>query len=92
MANGDWYTVMALRRIYLFDIQINKPFNIETLSGMKFDKPQISIGFRRLIAKTYLWDANIEVVGTYPNYTIKYDTTTIEPTSTVQVLFLESDY
>lgn len=89
---GEWYNVMVLRRYYIAHLPINKEFNIEEISGMKFKHPNLFANYLNLISKSLLWDARLEVVGTYPNYKFDYDSKTIDDSSIVQLLIIEGDF
>lgn len=89
---GEWYNVMVLRKYFITHLPVNKKFNIEEVSGMKFDHPELFVNYLNLINKKNVWDANLEIMGEYPNYYFSYDKDSIDDKSVVQLLVIEGDF
>lgn len=89
---GEWYSVMVLRKYFIAHLPINKEFNIEEISGMKFEHPEMIVSFLNLVSNSLYWDANIAIEGEYPKFHFSYDALSISEDSIIQLLIMEGDY
>lgn len=70
---GNWYDVRVIRKEKVFEMELNKNFNIESVTGLKnWINPQFLISlvsFEVSVPSTI--DTRVEIQGVYPNYIFK---------------------
>lgn len=86
-----WITINHFKKIDCFDIQPNRTFNIEDITGLKMKSPLFMCTYKKCVSKNASWNGYTKVVGEYPYYKVECHPTIDDDRSIVQIFVMEGD-
>lgn len=74
----------------IFEVNLRQTFNVESMTGIKFQDLKIVYSYKSVEANKYNWNSELVLSGTYPNYTFSAPSEILN-TSKIIVFCYEGD-